>query len=180
MTKAAASLPIRVESVLPSIKVLRGQKVLLDADLAVLYGVTTSNLNKAVKRNLGRFPKDFMFQVNRQEAATLRFQNGTSKRKQQGGRRYRPYAFTEQGVAMLSSVLKSARAVSVNIAIMRAFVALREAIATNRELAQQFAELEKRVGFQGRQIQNILDTIREMLAPAGPNAVREIGFHVKE
>src|SRR5688572_26345842 len=114
-----------VEGVIPKIKMIRGQKVLLDTDLAALYGVTTKSLNRAVKRNLGRFPKDFMFQLNRTEESNLRRQIGTSSQAH-GGRRYLPYVFTEQGVAMLSSVLNSERAVHVNIAIMRAFVKLRE------------------------------------------------------
>ena len=132
---------IPAERVAQSIRWVRGQKVLLDSDLAVLYGVTTGNLNKAVKRNAERFPTDFMFQLDAEEAANLRFQFGISS---WGGRRRLPYAFTEQGVAMLSSVLNSERAVKVNIAIMRAFVKLRETLDTNRELARKFAELERR------------------------------------
>ena len=121
---------------------VRGEKVMLDADLARLYGVTTGNLNKAVKRNQARFPGDFMFQLNDKETENLIFQSGRSKGR--GGRRHQPYAFTEQGVAMLSSVLNSERAVQVNIAIMRTFVQLRRLMDSNRELARKIEALEKK------------------------------------
>ncbi|MGI9172375.1 MAG: ORF6N domain-containing protein [Chthoniobacterales bacterium] len=156
--------------------IVRGQKVILDADLAALYGVTTGNLNKAVGRNRDRFPKDFMFRLNRAEAENLIFQFGISR---WGGRRALPYAFTEQGVAMLSSVLKSDRAVKVNVAIMRAFVHLREALQTNRELAQKFTELAKRVGKHDADIAAIIDAIRQLMTPP-KKAAREIGFHIRE
>jgi hypothetical protein len=168
---------IPVEGIIPRIKFLRGQKVLLDSDLAILYGVKTGNLNKAVQRNLSRFPGDFMFHLKADEAKSLRFQIGISKGR--GGRRYLPYAFTEQGVAMLSSVLNSERAVQVNIAIMRAFVKLREILTTNEDLARKFEALEARVGNHDEQITEILEAIREMLLP-GPLTKGEIGFHVKE
>jgi hypothetical protein len=177
MRKAIKHDIIPVEGIIPRIKFLRGQKVLLDSDLAVLYGVKTGNLNKAVQRNLSRFPGDFMFQLKAHEETSLRFQIGISKGR--GGRRYLPYAFTEQGVAMLSSVLNSERAVHVNIAIMRAFVKLREVLTTNEALARKFETLEKRVGNHDEQIAEILDAIREMLSP-GPLTKGEIGFHVKE
>ena len=135
---------VLIRQVAQVIRVIRGEKVLLDFDLAPLYGVTTGNLNKAVRRNRERFPSDFMFQLTAAEAESLIFQFGIPKGR--GGRRHRPYAFTEQGVAMLSSVLSSERAVNVNIAIMRAFVKLREALETNRELARKFDELERHVG----------------------------------
>ena len=167
---------IPVGRVAQSIRHLRGEKVLLDSDLARLYGVTTSNLNKAVSRNRGRFPADFMFRLTAEEARNLRFQFGISS---WGGRRAFPYAFTEQGVAMLSSVLHSERAVKVNIAIMRAFVRLRQTLETNRELAQKFSELEKRVGKHDEEIAAILEAIRQLMAsPEKPR--REIGFHVRE
>ena len=159
-----------------SIHVVRGQKVMLDFDLAVLYGVTTGNLNKAVKRNFDRFPADFMFKLKIEEAGILKFQIGISS---WGGRRALPYAFTEQGVAMLSSVLKSDRAVKVNIAIMRAFVRLRAVLETNRELAKKFSELEKRVGKHDDEIAAIIDAIRQLMIPPSKPA-REIGFHVRE
>jgi hypothetical protein len=181
-----------------SIHLLRGQKVMLDFDLAALYGVTTKALNQAVKRNRVRFPEDFMFQLSAEEASNLRLQvvisraqiidnqrisrnrsqivTGSFKHRET---RSRPYAFTEQGVAMLSSVLNSARAVKVNIAIMRAFVKLRETLETNRELARKFAELERRVGKHDEKIEAILDAIRQLMAPSSKTQ-REIGFHVRE
>jgi len=168
---------IPVELLARTILVLREQKVLLDADLARLYGVTTANLNKAVKRNRDRFPNDFMFQLTATEAEDLIFQSGISKRR--GGRRQRPYAFTEQGVAMLSSVLRSERAVKVNIAIMRAFVQLRAALETNSALARKFAELEQRVGKHDEEIDAIIEAIRQLMAPPA-KAKREIDFHVRE
>ena len=168
---------ILVDQVASAIFIARGQKVILDFELARLYGVTTGNLNKAVNRNQTRFPPDFMFQLTTEEADRLIFQFGRSKGR--GGRRRRPYAFTEQGVAMLSSVLNSERAVKVNIEIMRAFVKLREALETNRELARKFGELEWRVGKHDEEIAAIIEAIRQLMSPpAKPR--REIGFHVRE
>jgi ORF6N domain len=162
--------------ILQSIFSLRGQKVLLDTDLAKLYGVTTGNLNKAVSRNRERFPQDFIFRLTTEEMRNLIFQFGISS---WGGRRQLPYAFTEQGVAMLSSVLRSERAVKVNIAIMRAFVKLREMLETNRELARRFADLESRVGKHDEEIAAIIEAIRQLMAPP-EKPRREIGFHVRE
>jgi hypothetical protein len=158
---------------------VRGHKVMLDADLAQLYGVATSNLNKAVKRNINRFPGDFVFQLTVEEASALRFQTGMSKVGGRGGRRYLPYVFTEQGVAMLSSVLRSRRAVEVNIEIMRAFVQLRRLLSANRELAQKLAQLERKIGAHDEQIQAIFNAIRQLMAPPEPKK-RKIGFLVKE
>jgi hypothetical protein len=168
---------IPIERVVQSIRWIRGQKVLLDSDLATLYGVATGNLNKAVKRNADRFPSDFMFQLKPEEFANLKFQFGISSWG--GRRRSRPYVFTEQGVAMLSSVLNSNRAVKVNIAIMRAFVKLRQMLETNRELAQKFSVLEKRVGKHDEEIAAILEAIRQLMEPP-EKPRREIGFHVRE
>ena len=168
---------IRAEHVALSIRLLRGQKVMLDFDLAALYGVETKTLNQAVKRNSERFPKDFMFRLNAKETESLRSQFVTLKRGEH--LKYAPYAFTEQGVAMLSSVLRSPRAVKVNIAIMRAFVQLRAMLETNRELAQKFAELEDRVGKHDHEIRAIIDAIQQLMAPA-TKTKREIGFHVRE
>lgn len=168
---------IPVESIPRTIFILRGQKVMLDVDLARLYGVTTGNLNKAVNRNRDRFPADFVLQLTAAEAKTLIFQSGISKRR--GGRRHRPYAFTEEGVAMLSSVLRSERAVRVNIAIMRAFVRLRDALETNSALARKFSELEKRLGKHDEEIGSIIDVIRQLMAPPD-KPKREIGFHTRE
>ena len=168
---------IPIERVVQSIRWIRGQKVLLDSDLAALYGVTTGNLNKAVNRNRDRFPSDFMFQLSAEEAEGLIFQIGRSKGR--GGRRHRPYAFTEQGIAMLSSVLNSDRAIRVNIAIMRAFVKLRQMLETNRDLARKFFELERCVGKHDQEIAAILEVIRQLIA-ALEKPRREIGFHVRE
>jgi hypothetical protein len=167
---------IAANRIAQSIHLLRGQKVMLDVELAELYGVPTGHLNRAVKRNIGRFPPDFVFRLNAEEVRRLKCQFGISS---WGGRRRFPYAFTEQGVAMLSSVLKSDRAVKVNIAIMRAFVRLREALETNPELARKFAELEKRVGKHDVEIGAIIDAIRQLMAPP-EKPRREIGFHVRE
>jgi hypothetical protein len=168
---------IPVERLVQSIRWIRGQRVLLDSDLAILYDVTTGNLNKAVKRNADRFPSDFMFQFKPQEFANLKFQFGTSSWG--GRRRSRPYVFTEQGIAMLSSVLNSGRAIKVNIAIMRAFVKLRQMLDTNRELASKFSELERRVGKHDEEIAVILETIRQLMPPP-EKPRREIRFHVRE
>jgi len=167
---------ISIERIARAILVIRREKVMLDSDLAALYGVTTGNLNKAVKRNAERFPTDFMFQLDAEEVANLKFQFGISS---WGGRRRLPYAFTEQGVAMLSSVLNSERAVKVNIAIMRAFVKLRQTLESNRELAEKFSELERRVGVHDDEIAAILEAIRQLMAPP-EKPRREIGFHVRE
>jgi hypothetical protein len=167
---------IPVGRIAQSIHLLRGQKVMLDSELAALYEVPTGHLNRAVKRNLGRFPSDFMFRINRNEARILKCQFGISS---WGGRRAYPYAFTEQGVAMLSSVHNSRRAVKVNIAIMRAFVKLRETLDNNRELGRKFAELQHRVGKHDEEIAAIIDAIRQLMTPP-ERPRREIGFHVRE
>jgi hypothetical protein len=153
---------------------VRGTRVMLDADLARLYGVETKNLNKAVKRNASRFPVDFMFQLASKELQILRFQIGTSK-GMRGGRRYAPYAFTEQGIAMLSSVLHSSRAVQVNVAIMRTFVRLREMLRTHEELRRKIDAMEKR--YDAR-FQAVFEAIRQMLETPIP-AKKPIGFHAR-
>ena len=161
-----------------SIVRLRGHKVLLDADLATLYGVPTKVLVQAVKRNLERFPEDFMFQLSAEEFEDLRSQSVTSS---WGGRRYTPYAFTEQGVAMLSSVLKSPRAIAVNIEIMRAFVRLRELLTSNKELARKLDALERRLGTHDQAIASILSAIRELMSPMPPQPTkRRMGFVADE
>ncbi|HQP35552.1 MAG TPA: ORF6N domain-containing protein [Polyangiaceae bacterium] len=149
---------------------MRGHKVMLDQDLASLYGVQTKVLIQAVKRNIGRFPPDFMFQLTDQEFANLRSQSVTSSAW--GGRRYPPYAFTEQGVAMLSSVLNTERAIEVNIAIMRTFVQLRAMLASNAELAAKLARLEKKYDAQ---FKVVFDAIRQLMAPT-VRPKRRIGF----
>jgi hypothetical protein len=162
--------------VLQSMCLLRGQRVMLSQDLASLYGVTVGALTQAVKRTANRFLNDFVFRLTADEFTNLKSQFVISS---WGGSRSRPYAFTEQGVAMLSSVLNSERAVKVNIAIMRAFVKLRESLETNRELARKFGELEKRVGKHDNEIGAIIDAIRQLMAPP-KKPRREIGFHVRE
>jgi hypothetical protein len=147
--------------------IIRGIKVMLSPDLAVLYGVDARALNRAVKRNSERFPEDFMFQLTRKEFDNLKYQIGTSSWG--GARRALPYAFTEQGVAMLSSVLRSKKAILVNIEIVRAFVRLRQILATHKDLARKLDTLEKRVGAQDVKIQAVFDAIRELMkAPEKP------------
>ena len=156
------------------ILLIRKQRVMLSNDLALLYGVETKALNRAVKRNTERFPADFMFQLTRAEWTDLKCQTGTAS---WGGSRIAPYAFTEQGVAMLSSVLRSPRAVQVNIAIMRAFVRLREMLLTNADLARKLADLERKYDAQ---FKAVFDAIRQLMAPPPAHPKPEIGFHVKE
>jgi hypothetical protein len=169
------TLPIPSDLIERKIYFLRGQKVMLDSDLAELYEVETFNLNKAVKRNLARFPEDFMFQLTEQEAEALRFQIGISKQGR-GGRRYLPYVFTEQGVAMLSSVLKSERAIQVNIAIMRAFVKLRELLVTNRGLAEKLATLENKYDAQFKVVFQVISLLMDPAPVAPQKTNRRIGF----
>jgi ORF6N domain len=183
--KKSQPVTISPEVIAPLVHWLRHEKVMLDSDLAELYGVTTGRLNEAVKRNLDRFPADFMFQPTEDEMEilisqiaisssapfALKFQSGRSKAH--GGRRHLPYAFTEQGVAMLSSVLRSQRAVEVNIAIMRTFVQLRRLMDSNRDLAQKIGEMEAKYDGQFR---IVFDAIRQLITPpAQPSS--ELGFH---
>lgn len=165
---------IPVERIENSILFIRGQKVILDRDLAQLYGVATGNLNKAVKRNLDRFPQDFMFQLTQEEYTSLRFQFGILEKGQHA--KYLPYAFTEQGVAMLSGVLNSPRAVQVNIEIMRAFVRLRQMLLTHAELARKLNEMEKKYDSQ---FKVVFDALRALMAPP-VKPKRKIGFDLKE
>jgi hypothetical protein len=175
-TRALVS-PQQIEN---AILLLRGEKVLLDADLARLYGVTTKALNQAVKRNWSRFPADFMFRLTRRETTSLnRSQSVTGSQKHRDPR-YPPYAFTEQGVAMLSSVLRSERAVQVNIEIMRAFVRLRKILAANADLARRLDELESRVGKHDEQLIHVVRAIRQLMEPSAVSKRRRIGFHVRE
>lgn len=169
MTAPSSSM-VPAERITRAILLIRGHKVMLDADLANLYGVQTKVLIQAVKRNAGRFPIDFMFQLTDQEFANLRSQSVTSS--SWGGRRYPPYAFTEQGVAMLSSVLNTERAIDVNIAIMRTFVQLRSMLASNAELAAKLARLEKKYDAQ---FKVVFDAIRQLMSPT-VRPKRRIGF----
>jgi hypothetical protein len=151
------------EKIFSSIVVIRNQKVMLDSDLAKLYGVETKVLNQAVKRNIERFPDDFMFQLTKEEWKNLKSQFVTSR--QWGGRRTPPYAFTEQGVAMLSSVLKSEQAIKINIAIMRVFVKIRQFAANYSNLLKKIDELQKSDAEQNKHIANIYKIIEELIKP---------------
>jgi phage regulator Rha-like protein len=162
------------EHIEKSILLLRGQKVMLDADLANLYGVDAKQLKRQVRRNRDRFPTDFMFELSKEEYDALRRHFGTLKKRGKHSK-YLPYAFTEQGVAMLSSVLRSKRAVQVNIAIMRAFVKLREMVAAHKELAGKLAELERKVASHDSHITSLFDAIRQLMEPMPPKP-RRIGF----
>jgi len=168
ISKKPGALTQKIEH---SIVFVRGEKVILDHVLAAMYGVTTGALVQAVRRNPGRFPDDFMYQLSEQEVANLKSQFVISS---WGGRRHRPYAFTEQGVAMLSSVLRSERAVRVNVEIMRAFVRLRRLLITHADLARKLEELEKKYDAQFRVV---FDAIRELMTPGEVPEKRRIGFH---
>ena len=172
---ASKQLPIPAERIERAILLVRGQKVMLDRDLALLYGAETRALNQAVRRNIKRFPPDFMFELTREEIMRISQTVISSEIKYSR----RVHAFTEQGVAMLSSVLNSERAIEVNIAIMRVFVRLREMMATHKELAFKLAEHEDRLEGHDEQIQNIFEAIRQLMTP--PDRPRKkIGFEVKE
>ena len=174
MSKSSDSI-IPIERIQQCIYLVRKHKVMLDSDLAQLYGVETGALVRAVKRNIERFPTDFMFQLTKAEYEIfLRCQIGTSK-KGRGGRRYMPYAFTEQGVAMLSSVLRSKRAVEVNIAIMRTFVKLREIIATNSTLRRKIEALERRYDEQFKLVFEVLSK----MVMTSPKSKSQIGYHTE-
>jgi len=172
------------ERIEQAILLIRGHRVLLDADLALLYGVSVGRLNESVKRNRHRFPDDFMFQLSEAEFQTLKAEVGHRNLKSQfaissfdwGGRRHPPYAFTEQGVAMLSSVLRSRRAVEVNIQIMRTFVRLRQLLASNAELSRKLEAMEKKYDAQ---FKVVFDAIRQLMKPPEPKK-RRIGFIVSE
>lgn len=171
---AAAPFPIQI--IERRIYLIRHEKVILDSDLAELYGVQTKVLNQAVMRNRKRFPVDFMFQLGKTEALALRSQFVTSKARKRGGRQYLPYAFTEQGVAMLSSVLKSDRAIQVNIAIMRAFVKIRGMLATNRDLATKFEAMEAKYN---RKFAIVFEILQRLAAPEVPSK-GTMGFDISK
>ena len=179
------ALALTPENVAQLVSFVRGEKVMCDADLQKLYGVSTKALNQAMSRNKARFPEDFAFQLSREEFENLRSQivttpSGRAHLRSQivtsssyGGRRYLPYAFTEQGVAMLSSVLRSSRAVEVNVAIMRTFVQLRRLMDTNRDLARKIEALEKKYD---EQFAVVFEAIKQLIAPPAPPK-KQIGFH---
>ena len=163
-----AIVPVIVED---KIFMIRGHRVMFDRDIAELYGVETKHLTRQVRRNIGRFPDDFMFRLTREE--NLRCQIGTSS---YGGRRYLPYAFTEQGVSMLSSVINSERAIQVNITIMRAFVKIREILSTHKELSHKLDELERKIDKHDADIGLIFEAIRQLMEPPSEKPKRLIGF----
>jgi phage regulator Rha-like protein len=173
MKNKVTVLTRRVES---KIVVLRGRKVILDWDLAQLYGVAVKRLNEQVKRNADRFPADFLFRLNSVERQILRSQIATS-RTGHGGRRYQPYAFSEHGAIMAASVLNSKRAVEMSIFVVRAFVRMREALATNQKIVAKLKDLELRVENHDADIEEILVAIRELMTPAPPTG-RRIGFEI--
>jgi hypothetical protein len=171
MSKKSTAILIPRERIEKSIYILRGEKIMLDRDLARLYNVETGRLNEQVSRNLHRFPDDFMFILSQdEEEMILDYETGKTKR---GGRRKPIRAFTEQGIAMLSSVLRSERAVQVNIAIMRTFVQLQKFLASNKDLAERLDELESKYD---RQFREVFDAIRKMIVPDKPK--KQIGFKV--
>jgi hypothetical protein len=176
---------VLVDRIEPCILLVRGQRVLLDSDLAGLYGTTTKRLNEQVKRNLDRFPTDFMFRLTAEEAdvmrsqittANLRSQIATSSSKSHGGRRYLPYAFTEHGAIMAASVLNTPRAIETSVYVVRAFVKLREVLSTHKELAGKLAELERKVGSHDAAIQSLVAAIRRLMEPAPTPRRPRIGF----
>lgn len=169
--KAKSLIP--TESLMSKILVIRNQKVILDRDLAVLYGVETRALKQAVNRNAKRFPSDFMFMLNKKEIGKMVSQNVIPSKSYLGGAN--PMAFTEQGVAMLSSVLKSDRAIEVNILIMRAFVKLREIISTHKKVAEKLKELENKFKDHDDQITQIIQVINQLMTPPDPPK-KKIGF----
>jgi len=177
-SKPATSEHLPSETIERLIYLIRGQKVMIDEHLAQLYQVPTKSLNLAVRRNRARFPEDFMFQLSKEEAEVLRFQIETSK-KGRGGRRYSPYAFTEHGVAMLSSILKSRRAVQMNILIIRAFVRLREVLAAHKDLAVRIQQIEQTQNRHGSVISILAEEITKLKAQPLPTRMRRIGFRPK-
>ncbi len=158
---AKRALVIAPRQIQRAILLVRRQKVILDMDLVGLYGVATKSVNRAVSRNRDRFPDDFMFQLSQDEFASLRYQIGTSKNR--GGRRYAPYAFTEHGAIMAAGVLNTPRAIEVSVFVVRAFVKLREFIASNKELVRTFAELERQVGNHDEAIRSLVVTIHQLM-----------------
>ncbi|MCI0537616.1 MAG: ORF6N domain-containing protein [Verrucomicrobiales bacterium] len=167
-----------IEGIETKIHFIRGQRVMLDSDLARIYGVQLKRLNEQVGRNAKRFPGDFAFQLTREELANLKSQFATSRAH--GGKRKLPWVFTEYGAIMLAGVLNSQRAVEMSVFVVRAFVRMREMLMSNRQLAAKLDELEKRVTGHDEVIGELVAAIRELLNPGSSDSKREIGFHVKE
>jgi phage regulator Rha-like protein len=172
---ATKAISIPDERIVKRILVIRGKKVMLDRDLAELYGVETKTLVRSVKRNVKRFPEEFMFQLTKEEFDSLRYQFGTSNQNQRGGRRYQPYAFTEHGTSMLSSVLRSDRAIQINILIIKAFVRMRELLETNEVLRAKLNAMEQQLGTHSKQIRDVYSVLRRLIEePVKPK--NTIGF----
>jgi phage regulator Rha-like protein len=176
LSKPAGSATVRSQIVESKIRVFRDRKVILDSDLAELYGVESKRLNEQVKRNAERFPEDFVFQLSAEEFGVLRSQTATSTAGR-GGRRYQPYAFTEHGAIMAASVLNSPRAVEMSIFVVRAFVRMREARATSQQIAAKLSELEQKLERHDTEIQTLIDAIKELMDPPAP-VQGKIGFAV--
>ena len=168
----------KIANVEGAIHLIRGQRVMLDSDLAAIYGVTTKRLNEQLRRNRSRFPGDFAFQLTTEEFTNLKSQIATSSFH--GGRRYRPWVFTEHGALMLASVLNSEIAVQASVRVVRAFVRLREMVAANAQLAVKLEELERRFDSHDDAIANLFATLKQLLEPPEAPKRREIGFHVRE
>lgn len=173
MARRSSALAKPIES---KILFIRDQKVILDSDLAELYGVTVKQLNQQIKRNWERFPKDFLFRLSSKEQQSLRSQFVTSS-SSHGGRRYLPYAFTEHGAIMAATVLNSERAVEMSVFVVRAFVRMREALASNQQIMAKLGELEGRLEAHDTDIQQLIDAIKELMTPPDPKS-RPIGFEV--
>jgi len=189
MSKKQRNELVLVERIEQCILLIRREKVILDADLAGLYGTTTKAFNQAIKRNLERFPADFMFQLTAEESqvmrsriviANLRSQIVTSSFPAHGGRRYLPYAFTEHGALMAASILNTPRAIDVSVYVIRAFVKLRELLSTHKELAHKLAELERKVSCHDESIQSLVSTIRRLMQPPTAPKRSQIGFHTSQ
>lgn len=178
MAKKDTSI-ILIEQVQSKILFLRGEKVILDSDLAALYGVPTKRLNEQIKRNHERFPQDFMFQLTTEEVEVLRSQIATTN-KGRGGRRYKPYAFTEHGAIMAASVLNSERAVQTSIYVVRAFVKLRQMLAPYKELMGKLDQLEKKLQTHDKQIIAIIQAIKLLMPPPDDKPKGQFGFHKKK
>ena len=169
---------ISTEEVAPMVHFIRGKRVMLDSDLAKIYGVETKRLKEQFNRNEDRFPESFAFVLTRQELANLRSQIATSS--SHGGSRYLPIAFTEHGTVMLASILNSKRAVEMSIFVVEAFIRMREMVVGNKQLAKKLSELENRVNGHDETIADLFNAIRQLLEPEAPKTEREMGFHIKE
>lgn len=175
MSTDNSTVPLSIVEIAQRIRLIRGQRVVLDTDLAAFYGETTKRFNQQVRRNLSRFPADFMFLLDGEEFAALRLQFATLKSGRGQHRKYMPYAFTEHGAIMAATLLNSPRATEISVHIVRAFVDLRATLATNREMAAKLYQLERKVSKHDRAIAELIDSMRQLLAPPEPPK-RPIGF----